>query len=86
MGCSTELKSNQLNIFKTRKWLIDSGLPVSDLEKTPELDVCIDGADEVDVNLNCIKGGGGCLTQEKIVQNSSKKFIVSLISYFNFLF
>uniref|UniRef100_A0A914E6Z8 ribose-5-phosphate isomerase n=1 Tax=Acrobeloides nanus TaxID=290746 RepID=A0A914E6Z8_9BILA len=62
--------------FMTRKWLIDSNLPVSDLEKTPELDVCIDGADEVDPSLNCIKGGGGCLTQEKIVQNAAKKFVV----------
>lgn len=42
--------------FSTRKWLIDAGLQVSDLEKTPDLDLCIDGADEVDTNLNCIKG------------------------------
>lgn len=56
--------------------MIDSLLPVSDLEKTPELDVTIDGADEVDPALNCIKGGGGCLTQEKIVQNAAKKFVV----------
>lgn len=31
------------------RWLLDSGLPVSDLDATPELDVCIDGADEVHV-------------------------------------
>ncbi|VDK74639.1 unnamed protein product [Onchocerca ochengi] len=62
--------------FSTRQWLIDSGLQLTDLEKTLELDLCIDGADEVDSNLNCIKGGGGCLTQEKIVQASAKKFYI----------
>lgn len=62
--------------FLTRKWLLDAGCTVSNLEQTPELDVCIDGADEVDAQLNCIKGGGGCLTQEKIVQTSAKQFFV----------
>lgn len=42
--------------FSTRQWLIDSGLEVIDLEKNLDLDLCIDGADEVDINLNCIKG------------------------------
>ena len=41
-----------------------------------ELDVCFDGADEVDEDLNCIKGGGGCLWQEKLVAVAAKKFIV----------
>merc|ERR1712083_522007 len=36
----------------------------------------IDGADEVDINLNCIKGGGGCQTQEKIIASCSKQFVV----------
>jgi len=40
-----------------------------------ELDVCFDGADEVDEDLNLIKGGGACLWQEKIVVASAKKFI-----------
>lgn len=62
--------------FMTKKWLVDSGLPVSDLDCTPALDVCIDGADEVDADLTCIKGGGGCLAREKIVQHASKKFLV----------
>ena len=42
----------------------------------PELDLAIDGADEVDSNLNCIKGGGACLFQEKLVAISAKKFIL----------
>uniref|UniRef100_A0A1I7YSM3 ribose-5-phosphate isomerase n=2 Tax=Steinernema glaseri TaxID=37863 RepID=A0A1I7YSM3_9BILA len=62
--------------FQTRHWLIEAGLPVSDLEQTPSLTVCIDGADEVDANLACIKGGGGCLLQEKVVQTCAEKFFV----------
>ena len=40
------------------------------------MDVAIDGADEVDSSMNCIKGGGGCLTQEKIVAAAASKFVV----------
>jgi len=36
----------------------------------------MDGADEVDPNLQCIKGGGACLFQEKLVAISAKKFII----------
>lgn len=39
------------------------------------LDVAFDGADEVDDDLNCIKGGGACLFQEKLVATRSKKFV-----------
>merc|ERR1712168_203973 len=39
-------------------------------------DIAIDGADEVDEKLNLIKGGGGCLTQEKIVASCAGKFYV----------
>lgn len=39
------------------------------------LNVCFDGADEVDLELNLIKGGGGCHYQEKLVAVSSKKFV-----------
>ncbi|CAI2347620.1 unnamed protein product [Caenorhabditis sp. 36 PRJEB53466] len=62
--------------FSTKQWLIEAGLPVSDLDAHPELDVCIDGADEVDGQFTCIKGGGGCLAQEKIVQTAAKHFYV----------
>ncbi|KAK5979670.1 Ribose 5-phosphate isomerase A, partial [Trichostrongylus colubriformis] len=62
--------------FLTKKWLLDAGLTVSDLDATPELDVCIDGADEIDSNFTCIKGGGGCLAREKIVQHAAHKFFV----------
>ena len=52
------------------------GVRVVDLFEYPELDLCIDGADQIDKNLNCIKGGGGALTREKIVSQASKRFIV----------
>lgn len=39
------------------------------------LDVAFDGADEVDDELNCIKGGGACLFQEKLVATRAKKFV-----------
>jgi ribose 5-phosphate isomerase A len=39
------------------------------------LDVAFDGADEIDEDLNCIKGGGACLFQEKLVATSAKKFV-----------
>jgi ribose 5-phosphate isomerase A len=45
------------------------------------LDVAIDGADEVDENLQCIKGGGACLFQEKLVAISAKKFIIVAGTY-----
>ncbi|XP_064916324.1 ribose-5-phosphate isomerase isoform X4 [Columba livia] len=59
-----------------RQLILQNGLTLSDLDRHPELDVAIDGADEVDSDLNLIKGGGGCLTQEKIVAGYAKCFIV----------
>lgn len=56
--------------------LMKSRLPISDLDQHCDIDVYIDGADEVDQNLDCIKGAGGCLTEEKIVMSCSKKFFV----------
>ncbi|VDM61527.1 unnamed protein product [Angiostrongylus costaricensis] len=69
------VKSGKLQNI-TKKWLLDAGLFITDLDGTPELDICIDGADEVDSNFNCIKGGGGCLAREKIVQHAAQKFFV----------
>ncbi|KAF4774030.1 ribose 5-phosphate isomerase A [Colletotrichum scovillei] len=44
--------------------------------KLVAIDVAFDGADEVDAELNCIKGGGACLFQEKLVAIAAKKFVV----------
>ncbi|KAL1239722.1 putative ribose 5-phosphate isomerase [Trichinella pseudospiralis] len=62
--------------FQAMQLIINNKLPLGDLQQCPCLDICIDGADEVDENLNCIKGGGGCLTQEKIVMSCAKKFFI----------
>ena len=51
-------------------------VPITTLEEMPELDLTIDGADEVDANLRLIKGGGGALLREKIVAAASKSMIV----------
>ena len=51
-------------------------VPLSTLEETPELDLTIDGADEIDPELNLIKGGGGALLREKIVAAASSRMIV----------
>ncbi|MHA1596437.1 MAG: ribose-5-phosphate isomerase RpiA [Candidatus Asgardarchaeia archaeon] len=51
-------------------------IPTYTLWEYPEIDLTIDGADEVDGNLNLIKGGGGSHTREKIVAYAAKKFIV----------
>lgn len=52
------------------------GVPLTTLEDTPELDLTIDGADELDGNLTLIKGGGGALLREKIVAAASARMIV----------
>lgn len=49
---------------------------MSDLNTYPTLDVAIDGADEVDPSLNCVKGGGGCQTEEKLVAAAAGTFVV----------
>src|ERR1700753_3871663 len=52
------------------------GIPLTTLEETPELDLVIDGADELDADLRLIKGGGGALLREKIVAASAKRMLV----------
>ena len=52
------------------------GINIVDLDQVDQLDVVIDGADEVDPKSNLIKGGGGALLMEKIVASYSKQFIV----------
>eukprot|EP01112_Ceratiomyxa_fruticulosa_P022966 TRINITY_DN858_c0_g1_i1.p1 TRINITY_DN858_c0_g1~~TRINITY_DN858_c0_g1_i1.p1 ORF type:complete len:212 (+),score=39.48 TRINITY_DN858_c0_g1_i1:167-802(+) len=62
--------------FQSEQLLIDGGVIPSTLNITPSLDVTIDGADEVDADMNCIKGGGGCQTLEKLVASCSKKLVI----------
>ncbi len=52
------------------------GIPLTDLDTHPVLDLAIDGADEIDGQLRLIKGGGGALLREKIVASVAQRFIV----------
>jgi ribose 5-phosphate isomerase A len=52
------------------------GIPLTTLDEHPEIDITIDGADEVDPELRLIKGGGGALLREKVVAAASKKMVV----------
>lgn len=52
------------------------GVPLTTLEETPELDLTVDGADEMDPELRLIKGGGAALLREKIVAAASARMIV----------
>jgi ribose 5-phosphate isomerase A len=52
------------------------GVPLTSLEEHPVLDLTIDGADEVDGEMNLIKGGGGALLREKIVAHASKREVI----------
>jgi len=54
----------------------ETGVPLSDLDETPHLDLAIDGADEIDPQLALIKGGGGALLREKIVAAAADRMIV----------
>jgi ribose 5-phosphate isomerase A len=52
------------------------GFPLTTLDDTPELDLTVDGADEVDPRLDLIKGLGGALLREKIVAAASRRFVI----------
>jgi len=52
------------------------GIPLTTLEDHPPVDLTIDGADEVDPQLNLIKGGGGALLREKILAQASQREII----------
>ncbi len=76
------VRSERLNItciptsIRTQTLCINAGLKLVSLEEEPRLDVTIDGADEIDSDLNLIKGGGGALTREKILASASKRLAI----------
>ena len=53
----------------------EAGVPLADLNDLGELDLTLDGADEIDRQLRMIKGGGACLLWEKIVATASKRMV-----------
>ena len=64
--------------FQSKQLIVEAGLTPIEFDAIPEgtiLDIAFDGADEVDDDLNLIKGGDACLFQEKIVALQAKEFI-----------
>ena len=61
---------------RSAKLARDVGVPLTTLDEHPRLDLTFDGADEVDPDLNLIKGGGGALLREKVVAQASAVEII----------
>ncbi|MGN6549561.1 MAG: ribose-5-phosphate isomerase RpiA [Pararhizobium sp.] len=61
---------------RTARLCVELGVPLNALDEMPELDLTVDGADEVDHSLRLIKGGGGALLREKIVASTSARLII----------
>lgn len=62
--------------IQTEQQAIQLGIPLTTLAEQPQLDLTVDGADEVDPQFDLIKGLGGALLREKIVAATSSRFIV----------
>jgi ribose 5-phosphate isomerase A len=60
----------------TEKHARELGIPITSFDERQEIDLTIDGADEVDPNLNLIKGGGGALLREKVMAQSSRRNVM----------
>ncbi|MHA1239103.1 MAG: ribose-5-phosphate isomerase RpiA [Candidatus Odinarchaeia archaeon] len=77
-----KIKSRELDIlavpssYQSFYELVNAGVKVTSLDEHPQLDITIDGADEVDGNFNMIKGGGAALTREKIIASVAKKVVI----------
>jgi len=61
---------------RSREQAASLGIPLTTLDECPEIDVTVDGADEVDPQLRLIKGGGGALLREKIVASATRQFVI----------
>jgi ribose 5-phosphate isomerase A len=61
---------------RTQELAREAGFELVELDGTVELDLALDGADEVDPQLRLIKGGGGALLREKIVISAARRFVV----------
>ena len=62
--------------FQAEELAIASGIKLTTLNQHPQLDLAIDGADQVDSNLFVIKGGGAAHTREKVVSCSARRFVI----------
>ncbi|GAA0314576.1 ribose 5-phosphate isomerase A [Oceanobacillus oncorhynchi subsp. oncorhynchi] len=62
--------------IQTGAWAKEFGVPLTNFAETKELDVTIDGSDEVDPDFQLIKGGGAALFREKIIAQAAEKLII----------
>ncbi|GJN91184.1 hypothetical protein Rhopal_004202-T1 [Rhodotorula paludigena] len=62
--------------FQSKELIVKAGLNLGDVDQFPTIDVTIDGADEVDDELNAIKGGGACQLREKVLAEAATHFII----------
>lgn len=62
--------------LKTERLAQELGIPLTTFDEVEHIDLAIDGADEVDTRLNLLKGGGGSLVREKIVDAMAKELII----------
>lgn len=90
-GSTAELFVEELSHFlKSRGWSVravcsssmteakarEFHIPLIDIEQADRIDLCVDGADEIDPQLMLIKGGGGCLLREKVIADASDRMVV----------
>jgi ribose 5-phosphate isomerase A len=61
---------------RSREQAAGLGIPLTTLDECQQIDVTVDGADEVDPQLRLIKGGGGALLREKIVASATKYYVI----------
>jgi len=64
--------------YQTYLLAIRHKIPITTLDEHPRLDLMIDGADQVNMSLDMIKGMGGALTREKIVASASKQYVITI--------
>ncbi|MFZ0417958.1 MAG: ribose-5-phosphate isomerase RpiA [Candidatus Sulfotelmatobacter sp.] len=61
---------------RSREQAASLGIPLTTLDECQQIDVTVDGADEVDPQLRLIKGGGGALLREKIVASATRQYVI----------
>ncbi|KAI0655053.1 hypothetical protein C8Q70DRAFT_1023455 [Cubamyces menziesii] len=64
--------------FQSKELIVNAELLLGDVDQYPVIDVTIDGADEVDHDLNCIKGGGGCHLREKVLAEAADTYVPTI--------
>lgn len=62
--------------FQAQQLILDNKLPLGCIDQFPSIDLTFDGADEIQDDGSCIKGGGGCLLMEKVVWSATKRIVV----------